>query len=510
MTDKSYELLLSREELLRLVVIEGVRELVGMEITPRELTSAQLPEKEIDGQLIKKGLLKGKKISADKRGMLQTLLRPERALIVVRDRIDIGKQILIFLCRDKLCLLHSFPQENQHRIVIMNPDEIETMLKEWFPVRTGSTNDAILLPETLLADLISITNKGETPPPLPNVDSTQSNKLIQSLLTRRWSASIMLLEIEDGQAVNADAFTAWSGDDAEWVCDLHSPAVMRLRAGGDYFVGLRRLMVRKLTQFDHIVRAYRLSATELAFALMALNRGDLGNRILRLSGLQVSEVHMEDASKDLQVRGLIGISPKGFPVLADDFGRALSSMAIPTRIGRVRTASKQGVSEGTLYLLKNRSFCAHYARKEAHIIEAGNWEQLPAYLLNLFQGFGEQRIGQSKAIPISLQALTAVLDEKEIPVIEKRLLQEGLSKEYSAKLATDIAHPTYRASIIGINSPYEDSGIVEDHPTLLLLKGSKHDWVFSFPSEHADSLGKAMRADGKRLMSELAKVLNIE
>lgn len=510
MADKNHVFFLSREELLRLATLEGVRELVGLEITPEDLVGIQSSNMELDGHLAEKGLIKGKKIAADKRALIQALLRPERALIFVRDRPDIDKQILIFLCRDRLCLLHSFPQEKQHRIAIMKPDEIENMLNEWFPVRKDLSNDAILLTESLLADLISITNKGEIPTPLPNVDSAQSNKLIQSLLTRRWSVSIMLLEIKDGQAVNADTYTAWSGDDVEWVCDLHSPEVMRLRAGGNYFVGLQRMLVRKLAQFDRIVRAYRLSSDELAFSLMALNRGDLANHILHLSGSQVSGDRMEDASKNLQVRGLIGISPKGFPFLADDFEQALSAMVIPTRIGRIRTASAKGVSEGTLYLLKRRFFCAHYARKEEHVIECGTWEQFPTYLLSLFQGFGEkQKAGRSKPAPIQLQALTEMLDERGTSSIEQRLLQQGLSKVFAAKLAADMANPMYQASLIGINPSLEKSRNIKDHPTLLLLKGSNRDWIFSFPHERADAIGTAMQADSMRFMTELEKVLDI-
>lgn len=510
MADENRVFSLSREELLRLAALEGAHELVGLEIAPEDLSRFRPTNKELDSRLAKKGLIKGKKIAGEQRAMMQTLFHPERALILVRDRPDIGKQVLIFLCRSGFCLLHSFPQENHHRIAIMQPDEIESMLSEWLPVRDGFTKEAILLQEALLADLISITNKGEVPPPLPNVDPDQGAKLIQSLLTRRWSASIMALEIKDGQAINADAYTAWSGDEAEWVCDLHSPGIMRLRAGGNFFTGLRRMLVRKLAQFDRIVRAYRLSVDELAFSLMALNRGDLANRILQHSGAQISEDRMEDASKSLQTRGLIGISPKGFPFLANDFEQALSAMVAPTQIGRIRTASAQGTSAGTLYVSKKRSFCAHFVRKETHIIECGTWEHFPAYLTSLFQGFGEQQKAEkSHPAAVRLQALTETLDEREVSSIERRLLQQGFPKASAARLSADIANPIYRASLIVARPSAENNETTKDHPALLLLKGSKRDWIFSFPHERADAVGAAMQADRKRFMSELKKVLEI-
>lgn len=510
MTIRNLELLLSREELLGLAALAGAQTVIGMEVQPDEFARVQARKKEVDSRLSELGLLKRKAIPVNQRATVQTLFRPERALIVVRDRPDVGKQVLIFLCRQKQCLLHSFPKENQHRIVEMNPDEIENMLKEWFPVQAGVASDAVLLTEVQLTELIEVTNNGETPPPLPNIDSAISQKLLHSLQTRRWSASFLLLEMQDGQAVNADSFTAWSGDESVWVADLYnSSGVMRLLCGGDNFIGLRRMMVRRLAQFDKIIRAYRLSSEELAFALTLLNRSDLANQILQRAPSQITDERWQAASQSLQARGLSGISPGGFPTLASDFEQALAPMVLHTRIGRIRTVSPQGNSEGTLYLLKDRFFCAHFVRTNAHVLESGNWGQLPGYLLNLFQDFGDPKIAISKSAPISLQLLTGLLDETDPLIVEKRLRQAGLSKGFSASLATDMAHPVYRVSVIGINTPRKDSSSkVDDHPTLFLLKGSKQDWLFSFPNEGADAIGQAMQADHNRLIIELTAILN--
>jgi hypothetical protein len=112
-------------------------------------------------------------------------------------------------------------------------------------------------------------------------------------------------------------------------------------------------------------------------------------------------------------------------------------------------------------------------------------------------------------VPISLQLLTDLLDEMDHLIVEKRLRQAGLSKNFAASLAMDITHPVYRASIIGINTPRKDSGDkADDHPTLFLLKGSRQDWLFSFPNEGAEAIGQAMQADRKRLLTELTTILN--
>ncbi|MFZ5903240.1 MAG: hypothetical protein ACOYZ8_06800 [Chloroflexota bacterium] len=465
----------------------------------------------MDRRLSVLGLLYRKAIPATHRGVVQTLFQPERALIVVRDRPELGRQVLIFLSRSRQCLLHSFPKAGQHRIVKIRPAEIEAMLAEWFPVNEGTTNDAVLMSEAQMMELVSSPPEG-IPSELSNVDSAIAQRLMTSLRTRAWSGSFLLLEVRGGKAADAESWTAWSNGELTWVGDLYHPSgIMRLTCGGDWFTGLCRQIVRRLGQFERIVRAYALSSEELAYALVLLNRRDLAGRWMAPASTQETEERLQKAAQILQARGLSGISPRGFPLLAGDLEQALAPMLLPTRIGRIRTFSGRGRAEGILYILKNRSFCAHFPKGKQHVIESGNIEQLPAYLMSLFRGFGEKEVSSTKAIPISMQALIECLDQKDRTTMEANLRKAGLTKSIAANLAGDILQHEYRASLNGIrpmnrNTPRQEEASA---PTLLLLKSPQRDWLFFFPDMKTDTVGKAIQADRKRLLQQLGAITDL-
>lgn len=504
------ELILKREELLGLAALAEAKTIIGVEIQPDEIARVQKQKKEVNSRLSELGLVNKNTIRADKRAVAQTLFHPERALVVMRDRPDVGKQFLIFLNRQKQFLLHSFPKENQHRIAEINPDEIEILLTDWFPVQAGQISDAVILDEGQLRQFIAKNQEDESKNFLEGVDPGVEQKLSESLRNRKWSASFLLLELEDDRAVNADSFTAWNGNDMTWVAESHNSSnKMRLICGGDHFIGLRRITVRKLARFEQIIRTYRLSSNELAFALTLLNCGDLANSILKEDASKITEEQWQTTAQGLQVRGLTTISPKGFPALADDIEQALAPMILPTYIGRIRTISTRGSYAATLYLLKNRLFCAHFPKKDEHILECGGWERLPNYLLDLFHDFGFEETAKSTPAPISLKALTELLEKPESLSTEEKLLQAGIPKKLVAALAEDIVHPVYRASVIGIDSSRKNHDErLDNHPMLFLLKGSRQDWMFTFPHDGADAVGLAIQANRKRFLAELLAILN--
>ncbi len=506
----SPELILKRDELLGLAALAEAQTVIGMDIKPDEIARAQKQKKEVNSRLSALGLVNRNAIRADKRAIVQTLFHPETALVVMRDRPDVGKQFLIFLSRQKQFLLHSYPKENQHRIVEINPDEIESLLTDWFPVKAGQISDAVILDEGQLRQFIARNHEDESPNSLEGVDPGIEQKLSVSLQNRKWTASFLLLELENDRAINADSFTAWNGDGMTWVAESYgSPNKIRLFCGGSHFIGLRRMMVRRLAQFEQIIRTYNLSSNELAFALILLNRGDLGNSILKEDSSKFTEEQWQTTAQALQVRGLTTISPRGIPTLADDIEQALAPMVLPTRIGRIRTISTRGSYAATLYLLKNRLFCAHFSQEDKHILECGGWERLPTYLLDLFHDFGIEEIARSTPASISLKTLTELLEKPESSSTEEKLHQAGFQKNLVAVLAEDIAHPVYRASVIGIDASRKSSGErLDNHPMLFLLKGSRRDWLFRFPHDGADAIGLAIQANRKRFLTELLAILN--
>jgi len=500
--------LLSRDELLALADLAGARAIVGVDIRPHETAQIRSRKKEMNQRLSSIGLLDGKKISRVHQGTVQTLFHPERALIAVRERPDIGRQILIFLSWQGRFLLHSFPKMGQHRVVNIRPKEIEGILAEWFPVKEGISTDIILLLEAQLTNLISNTSK-ETPSELSNINPAIAQRLTTSIQMRKWSGSFLLLELLKDRVVNAESWTAWSGVDQTWLAEQHNQAgMLRLLFGGDYVTGLRCQIVRRLGQFEQIVRAYALSSEELAFALSLLNRPDLANPWITGISPQETEEKLQKAARSLQARGLSGISPNGFPLLVTDFEQGLTPMIVSNRKVLIRTISSRGTAAGTIYIQNKRSFCAHFPNGRRHILECGKIEQLPAYLLRLFQGFGEKKTSRLKPGSISLQDLTACLDLKDRLEIVAKLHKSGLTKNIAAQLSSDIIQYEYRVSLNGV-APSDSDGEKEvSVPTLFLLKGSEHDWIFAFPNAKADSVGEVLEADRKRLLQFLDIIVN--
>lgn len=509
---RNFELLISRIELIRLATLVDTQTIVGVNITEEDHSSVQAQKKEIDRRLSDLGLKAGDGIAEDYRPIFQTLFYPDRALVVIRDRPDVGKQILIFQCRRGICLVHSFPNEGWHRIALIKPIEIESMLKAWFPLPEGDHSSApIHLSEEQLASLISATNVGEAPPPLTIMNTKSGQQLLNSLQTRKWSSSILALRLQDGQSTDAESYTIWAGEDSIWTGELHDfTGMMRLYSGREIFIGLVRMLLRNLAQLDQSVRAYRLSTEELAYSLMALNAKDRAIRVLKNSSLEITDEMWMTVAKDLKTRGLIKTSPGGYPSLAFDFEQALAPMVVPIRIGRIKTVSSQGASDGIIYLRKDRGFCAHYSPNAINVIESGTWEQLPLYLMSLFRGFGEDESHKpSRPIRISLKELTSLLEDKDHTHVEERLRATGASKTVFEKLAADLMNPVYRASIVGINPPNASATNQESvNPSVYLLKGNTCDWIFAFPDSRADSMGKGMQSNRDLLLSELMKVLN--
>lgn len=501
------EILLTRAELLQLASLAGVKSVIGLEITPEEFEQSSLIKKEIDQRLSTLGLLGNKKTIST---LAQTLMHPERALLVVRDRVGIGRQILIFLCRQKQCLLHSFPKEGQHRVIETNPAEIEKILQEWLPAgkKTGTESRAILIQDAHLKEMIAAVLKGDKPALPLDIDPISGSQLTHSLQKRTWSASLLLLQLKNLEVVNADSFTAWSDGKDVWTAELFSPSgVMRIFSDSINYQGLLKQLIRTLVQFDQIVRAYHLSGAELAFALTTLNRGDLAGRLIHQVYPKSTDKNdnWKAAGDSLRARGLSSASPVGFPILSNDFEQALIPVILHTHIGRIRTVSPQGVSEGTLYIQKDRSFSTHFSSGDKHVLESGNWDHLPTYLLKLFRDFGNQKITRSKSAALSLKTLTGLLETSDQKIIEQILRQTGLPGKFSTEMSMDMANPVYRASIIIIETPRNNKDQQQDdgYPMLLLLKGKQRDWMFSFSSQHADSIGQAVQSDHKQFLTAL-------
>src|SRR4030042_2058922 len=131
------EIRLNRDEIIWLMDTLGAPTLFGVDIRGTQKTKPDLNK--VVASLEKKSVLarQGKKeaeVNPESRSILNTLLFPDRALIVYRDVPGSGRQFFHVLHKEKTTVLHSFPKPGEHLIVsIPQPVGILPLIIGWFP-----------------------------------------------------------------------------------------------------------------------------------------------------------------------------------------------------------------------------------------------------------------------------------------------------------------------------------------------------------------------------------------
>ena len=144
--------MLSREELAFLANILQKHKLIGFDEV--YLKSTQVDAEKVQGSLIEKGILtlKGTSISIEPNllSQLTVLLDPHKAMIVIRDLPEIGKQKVVFLVAKGRIIMHLQPEENKHGIKDIAPLKLLPALLDWFKLAAGK--QANLAPIKISAD----------------------------------------------------------------------------------------------------------------------------------------------------------------------------------------------------------------------------------------------------------------------------------------------------------------------------------------------------------------------
>lgn len=257
--DSGRVLLVNQAELLYLAQMLGAHRLVGLEMVAGPVAPlAEQPQGDVLAALKQRGWLdEGGALDALLMPVFQTVCLPEQALVVVRDIPQIGKQALIFLHRDGQIVLHTFPQEGQHRLAAMGDlEQVQQMLLEWFPLQHYPDGEAEFLMETKMFDdvrrLAEKQQVQEAVKLLDGVDGNEKDKLdlASAIMNRTMSGSLAVFQVQGEQLVDAHTFAVLTGPETAWVIAQPDEAfsMLRLERVGQDFVAILQQFLQRLVK----------------------------------------------------------------------------------------------------------------------------------------------------------------------------------------------------------------------------------------------------------------------
>jgi hypothetical protein len=256
---------------------------------------------------------------------------------------------------------------------------------------------------------------------------------------------------------------------------------------------------------EEVTTFYSLGLEELAMALGVINCGDLGHSLLTTVYDKLTEEKIEErltsASHSLMARGLVGITNNSTPVLEKTFEQALFPLAHFDHLIHLSLVQKKEQLTSTIHIRKNISFSSHSVDAGViHLLEYGNYSDLPSFLGNLFMDSQKNNDGikldvDNSITPLILSRATKETKQKNI---EEIFLSNNWNQKQAKNLAEDISKQIMRGTIVyGKVSGDAQLENLEDIPRQMLwiLKGKKRNWVFQFPSTDDNALGSVLQID---------------
>jgi len=525
-TNVSQEVILNQSELAYLMKLWGAKSLVGISTKPLKLT--QTTETVLTNLRKKQILGKGKgraSVIDLYKAWLDALFSPKHALIVVRDLPKVGKQLLIFSSHSGTIILHSMPKEGQHRLARVTITEMQKLLDSWFP--TASYHDTKSMGFKLTIDEINKTREfvesGKTEKAIEllqrlNIPKDILSEFIQAIDKRRYSGSFATLEIDRDELKQADSFSILAGESSLWLIlqDAQEEDRMRIvRANGNskdkILYAIQSLVDVGEGQFTSFV----LSTESLAFSFAAINRSDLGVKLLNtmntgnLDSTQLSSL-MEQGSRTLTGLGLCDSSPKGTPILNQALEQAIFPLVKFDSILEAAITRPTLHSEAFIYIQNGRAFTSHLISGPSHILESGSHNKLVEYLIKLFGDFAQQsNIKSNGEFQIELGQIRNMLKNPSMDY-SKALLQADVLPTIAPILAQDLKNQRYIAWVTRIdanNNTNLQQAREAVKPTLLLLQGDQGSWIFGFPADTDSSKGKAQTINRKNFEEALIAFL---
>lgn len=543
-TETNYQF--SREEIQYLMDLLKAGGLFGIEREKLEKPSrsgAQNANPEtIALSLEKKGILKqeGKRefiLDSRVQPVMEALFFPDHALVVHRDRVGIGKQILYFLAKGKTIIMHSFPKEAEHFVALIpNPAAVMQMLLEWFPFRSLPITPARFTLRMSALDQIRFkAENGKTDEALKALDPTgldpqEKEKLVGAFSDRIVSGSIAWLELESNTIKDSQSITVLTDGRTGWIISEGETAppkeimVTVRRIGADFSMTALQMaerlsgarIPRQVSHPSGKFTRFTINLDELAMALAAINCSDLSMKMYAalsddLSGDQYPG-RMEKAQRSLVESGLCAISPQGVPILNEIFAEAVFPIAKSDFMVEIRATGKNNRMDTGVNIVPGRFFTAYYNHGEyLQVLEYGKFEDLSLYIESFFPDFGTEKGIQKKSFSVIYEELEKAMKlagEGQNP--RKLPGSEGASEADARILLADLGNIFFRATLHRRDAPdYKKQALEKKEnklpDTLLLLKSEKRSWMFEFFG--MEPSGKAVLTDREGFQKALSNLI---
>lgn len=440
-------------------------------------------------------------IESKLKGILNTLLSPMRAMIVVRDIPEIGKQKVVFNWTSDSLVMHLQTADGKHGLRLIPAVKLLPALLDWFKlaVMEQPALDPIQVGIDELENFrIAVENgKAKTAKRLLPAGASDASKeaLLDSYQNRKISGAVSSFNCYNGEAEAAWSFSLIASESSSWLITL-DPAdqdqLVLKQANDDFNLFLASYVENFTGQLATEFQSYVLSNETLALSLALINRGDLSKQILfekypDISNEKMTEI-LNRATEVMKGVNLCSVNAGGIITLDARLEKAIFPLAKYDEIVQTDIIRPNLRSAAKIYRQNNGFFTSIIRVDNKIVLEFGASESLTKYLHTVYAGFGMSSKKEfSSGLTIHLNTLIASIEVVDRPGEIKALLtNESLPAQIQKDLGEDIAHQQFRATIQRIAEARKNG----TRPTLLLLQGQDRSWIFSFAETENNPIGQ--------------------
>jgi hypothetical protein len=524
----------------------GAKNLVGLKMEDlqekSEMNLSETGEKEITRSLQKKGILlpdekKGFTWDPKALAILDAVIFPEQALIVLRDQQEEGRRFFRVLGKAKTIVLHSFPNDREHLIgLFRQPEDILRLVLSWFPFyQLPFSPIKFHLEKTQFDNFKSLVIEGKRDEALKafnpeGLDSAQKNLFLRSLWNTTISGSIARISLQDGHTQGEDSIAFLTDGRVGWLITQDDPPhagtipLTIQRTGVDFSGAVRDLveafsgskLPRRQTDPTNKTIRFALTLDELARALAAINCQDLSRKLYAGIAQDVTGQHYEERMKNAQQSlldsGLCTLSERALPVLTDDLTNAILPIGASTSMVQV-VKSEAGLHENVgVYIIQDSMFTAYFNYGEKlQVLENGKYGDTSSYIQSIFPDFGNDKGEKKVNVQLSFEILEKVMHKAQDKQEAINLLEsDGMPASAANMFAEDVVDAFFHATLARADMPErkkaaEGINTKRQLLTLFLLKSPRHSWRIEY--QDASSKGKVTVSDREGFRKALTDLI---